>query len=120
MSIKERLKEFLISQNISQRAFCRSIDLPESFVSSMKESTSPDNMLKIVVQYPQLNFEWLYFGIGKMLNESESKNLNSDELIASLKENIELLKEIIDLKDDEINRLKKALASAVPQTANVG
>lgn len=119
MSVKQRLKIFIESQEISGREFCRSIGKPESFIGSMREGTSPNVMHKIVMQYPILNFEWLYLGIGDMLKQSEPEN--SSEYIAVLKENNALLKEKIDALSAENQDLKKALADAVRvQNANVG
>ena len=46
-SVKERLKQFIDTLNISEREFCRRIGVSSSYVMSIKKSIQPDKMQAI-------------------------------------------------------------------------
>lgn len=80
ITVKERLIEFIEQENMSQRAFCLSIGKSPTFVSSMRKSTSSDEIYNISVRYPNLNIEWLLTGEGSMLRDFSQKNeINSEK-----------------------------------------
>lgn len=127
MSVKQRLVEFAKFKERSVRQFEMNCGLTVGYINAIRVSVQPDKVNSIALYYPDLNTGWLLTGEGEMLKSSSDTSTNNNELLASLKKNIELqeehislLKEMLVIKDAEINRLKKALASAVPQTANVG
>lgn len=127
MSVKQRLVEFAKFKERSVRQFEMNCGLTVGYINAIRVSVQPDKVNSIALHYPDLNTGWLLTGEGEMLKSSSDTSTNNNELLASLKKNIELqeehislLKEMLVIKDAEINRLKKALASAVPQTANVG
>ena len=66
-SVKERLKQFIDTLNISEREFCRRIGVSSSYVMSIKKSIQPDKMQAISIQFPELNPLWLLLGQGEML-----------------------------------------------------
>lgn len=66
-SVKERLKQFIDTLNISEREFCRRIGVSSSYVMSIKKSIQPDKMQAISIHFPELNPLWLLLGQGEML-----------------------------------------------------
>lgn len=94
-SVKERLKQFIDTLNISEREFCRRIGVSSSYVMSIKKSIQPDKMRAISIHFPELNPLWLLLGQGEMLlsdgkKEGEQRQntggLPSSELLAKLLE----------------------------------
>ena len=94
-SVKERLKQFIDTLNISEREFCRRIGVSSSYVMSIKKSIQPDKMQAISIHFPELNPLWLLLGQGEMLlsdgkKEGEQRlntgGLPSSELLAKLLE----------------------------------
>lgn len=94
-SVKERLKQFINTLNISEREFCRRIGVSSSYVMSIKKSIQPDKMQAISIHFPELNPLWLLLGQGEMLlsdgkKEGEQRQntggLPSSELLAKLLE----------------------------------
>ena len=94
-SVKERLKQFIDTLNISEREFCRRIGVSSSYVMSIKKSIQPDKMQAISIHFPELNPLWLLLGKGEMLlsdgkKEGEQRQntggLPSSELLAKLLE----------------------------------
>ena len=94
-SVKERLKQFIDTLNISEREFCRRIGVSSSYVMSIKKSIHPDNMQAISIHFPELNPLWLLLGQGVMLLSDGKKEgelrqntggLPSSELLAKLLE----------------------------------
>ena len=94
-SVKERLKQFIDTLNISEREFCRRIGVSSSYVMSIKKSIQPDKMQAISIHFPELNPLWLLLDQGEMLlsdgkKEGEQRQntggLPSSELLAKLLE----------------------------------
>ncbi len=94
-SVKERLKQFIDTLNISEREFCRRIGVSSSYVMSIKKSIQPDKMQAISIHFPELNPLWLLLGQGEMLlsdgkKEGEQRQntggVPSSELLAKLLE----------------------------------
>ena len=94
-SVKERLKQFIDTLNISEREFSRRIGVSSSYVMSIKKSIQPDKMQAISIHFPELNPLWLLLGQGEMLlsdgkKEGEQRQntggLPSSELLAKLLE----------------------------------
>jgi len=72
MTVKERIKEFVKKKDISERAFCLSIGVGGSYISTLRVSIAPDKLDRIAQVYPELNLTWLMTGHGKMLNEEKN------------------------------------------------
>ena len=94
-SVKERLKQFIDTLNMSERECCRRIGVSSSYVMSIKKSIQPDKMQAISIHFPELNPLWLLLGQGEMLlsdgkKEGEQRQntggLPSSELLAKLLE----------------------------------
>ena len=128
-SVKERLKQFIDTLNISEREFCRRIGVSSSYVMSIKKSIQPDKMQAISIHFPELNPLWLLLGQGEMLlsdgkKEGEQRQntggLPSSEMLAKLLDeaNIEKarLLSIIESQQRTIESLTELNKKANAQT----
>ncbi len=85
MSIKDRTRLFVKSQQITIKAFEKSINASNGYINNITRSISLEKIDLIVENYPVLNIEWLLTGKGEMLkaltdlNEPESQYVNEDE-----------------------------------------
>lgn len=68
MGVKERLREYIKTLNISEREFCRQIGVSSSYVNNIRQSIQPDKMKAIGEKFPELNPMWLLTGDGTMRN----------------------------------------------------
>ena len=67
-----RLKQFLAAENITQAQFADSINVVRASVShvlSGRNNPSFDFIKAMMLQYPNLNIDWLMFGKGKMYKD---------------------------------------------------
>ncbi len=85
MTINDRTKLFVKSQQISIKAFERSIHASNGYINNITRSISLEKIDLIVENYPTLNIEWLLTGKGDMIKplsaftEPESQYINEDE-----------------------------------------
>ena len=85
MSIKDRTRLFVKSQQITIKAFEKSINASNGYINNITRSISLEKIDLIVENYPVLNIEWLLTGKGEMLkaltdlNEPESQYIHEDE-----------------------------------------
>lgn len=77
MSVKERLKEYLIHKNLRVNYFEKSIGASNSFVNNIRVSISPDKLESIANIYKDLNITWLLTGEGEMI-KMEGRSLDDD------------------------------------------
>lgn len=71
--MKDRLRQFLAAENISQAQFADSINVVRASVSHIlagRNNPSFDFIKALMLTYPRLNVEWLMFGKGKMYKDS--------------------------------------------------
>ena len=84
MSINDRTKIFVKSQEITMKAFEQSINASNGYINNITRSISLEKIDNIVENYPILNIEWLLTGKGDMLkpltdlNEPEALYINED------------------------------------------
>jgi transcriptional regulator with XRE-family HTH domain len=84
MTVKERLIEYIKYKQISTREFCRTINVSETYVNSMRSSIQPDKLVRIAYHYPDLNTTWLMTGEGEMLKANAIlPPIERDELMAA-------------------------------------
>ena len=113
MGVKERLREYIKTLNISEREFCRQIGVSSSYVNNIRQSIQPDKMKAIGEKFPELNPMWLLTGDGTMRNGDNtnriSGNSNGNQVttndIAGLIELQKGYQEMIKEKDSQIARL---------------
>ena len=73
--MKDRLRQFLAAENISQAQFADTINVVRASVSHIlagRNNPSFDFIKALMLNYPRLNVEWLMFGKGKMYKDSPS------------------------------------------------
>ena len=102
-NVKDRLKQFIMFKNISTREFERQVGVSYGFIGNMSKSTSPDKVIKISHQFPELNITWLLTGDGDMLTKKNDSDCESQEdrqsllaTIASQQKTIERLTAMLD------------------------
>ena len=88
-----RLKQFLSAENITQAQFADSINVVRASVShvlSGRNNPSYEFIRSIMIQYPNLNIEWLMFGKGKMYKETappvQTRKIDEDILFPEFEE----------------------------------
>ena len=64
---KERLIEFLKSENIGQNTFEKKVGWSTGYINNIKSSIGSDKISSIIKEYPLLNLSWLLTGEGEML-----------------------------------------------------
>lgn len=73
-TMNNRLKQFLLAENITQAQFADNINVVRASVShvlSGRNNPSFDFIKAMMVKYPRLNMDWLIFGKGRMYKDSE-------------------------------------------------
>lgn len=73
--MNNRLKQFLIAENITQAQFADNINVVRASVShvlSGRNNPSFDFIKAMMSKYPRLNIDWLMFGKGKMYKDMEA------------------------------------------------
>lgn len=78
MGVKERLREYIKTLNISEREFCRRIGVSSSYVNNIRQSIQPDKMKAIGEQFPELNPMWLLTGDGTMRNGDNTNRISGN------------------------------------------
>lgn len=76
-SVKERLKTYLIKNNIKQTEFCKTINVSSGFISGMRESIQPDKLKSIAINYPELDIKWLLTGVGQIPTFNKEQSINT-------------------------------------------
>ena len=66
-TVKQRLIDYLAFKRVSKAEFGRAIGVSSSYVTSMRNSISPDKIKSIALNYPDLNIQWLLTGDGEMM-----------------------------------------------------
>lgn len=82
-----RLKQFLVAENITQAQFADSINVVRASVShvlSGRNNPSFDFIKAMMLQYPNLNIDWLMFGKGKMYKDAQRTEPAEDLLFSDL------------------------------------
>jgi transcriptional regulator with XRE-family HTH domain len=108
--MKERIWQFLQSENKSSSQFADEIGVQPSGIShiiSGRNNPSLDFIIKMLTRYQYLSPDWLLFGKGSMYKDSQMPNLFENQSIdlnrkasegsVDLQGNIKLDKEQIDL-----------------------
>ncbi|MGD0582222.1 MAG: helix-turn-helix transcriptional regulator [Bacteroidales bacterium] len=91
-NIKERILEFLRTENRTSAQFAQEIGVQPSGIShiiSGRNKPSLEFIIKMLTRYPSLSTDWLLFGTGPMFREGESI-----DLFTSQKENLTSARDI--------------------------
>jgi len=73
--MNSRLQQFLVAENISQAQFAETIGVARASIShilSGRNKPGFDFLESMIRHYPNLNFEWLLTGRGKMYNTAKA------------------------------------------------
>ena len=68
-SVKQRLMKFLRYKDISNSVFEKTCGMANGYVNNIRVGVSPKKLESILLNYPELNRDWLIYGEGNMLNE---------------------------------------------------
>ena len=142
-SVKERIIIFIKRKGLSHKKFEMAAGLSNGYISNLRHCPSADKLSKILGAFPELNRTWLLTGEGEMLNqetpqttekeakESENKPINDnsdepdalnkpkkydfdvEEEIRQLRYEVERLKELLQVKNDEIEFYRATISSAL-------
>ena len=74
MTISERLREFIKTENMSVCEFERMISAGNGYVARIKKGIKPDRLETISLKFPRLNLQWLLTGEGEMLLKPHVKD----------------------------------------------
>jgi predicted ribosome quality control (RQC) complex YloA/Tae2 family protein len=119
MNVKERLKKFIKSIDMTTTAFEESLNVANGYINSISKSIGIDKVAIILEKYPNLNLEWLFTGRGEMekktipITQNQSNEdldkfeLNESEYIISLKKQIGTQDELLNLYREKINFYEK-------------
>ena len=71
--VKDRIKAFCKSQNITVISFEESIGVSNGYVNAISKSVGIDKINAIVEKFSNLNIEWLLTGKGDMLKNETTR-----------------------------------------------
>lgn len=76
MNVKERLKKFIASKGLGQKAFEIECGLSNGYVNNIRRSVTIDKARRILERYPELNINWLMTGEGQMLKPQSANSVS--------------------------------------------
>ena len=142
-SVKERIILFIKKKGLSQKKFEKAAGLSNGYINSLRKSPTAEKMRSIIDAFPEINPQWLLTGEGEMLNQELSKtdvqkpkdeenqpsNDNSaapdvlnkpkkydfdvEEEIRQLRNEVERLKALLNVKNEEIDFYRATISSAL-------
>ena len=121
MTTKERTLKFIAHKGLSVKKFEEMCGLSNGYLNSMKSGYGSNKLSQVLRTFPELNRDWLVYGEGNMLIQSEETLPQSeyidvrgevvttnDALVAELRAQIEKLESKIDNLNQELGE-KNAL-----------
>lgn len=114
--IKERLEQFIQSQQISNAEFERRCGLGNGYVKNFKSSIGSEKLVSILRTYPNLDLYWLLTGDERGINqqvtgEGNTQVAGNHNHIDVAHEAIAALRSQLDVKDGQIDKLLGILAN---------
>lgn len=143
MTIKERIYEFISTIKTNNFAFEKKCGFSRGYLNAIKSDIGSTKLEQILRAYPELSPTWLVLGDGPMFKkdipseapqneegcENQGTNVTSDakpalknsknsdfdieEEIRRLRYEVERLKELLNVKDDEIKFYRSTISSAL-------
>ena len=83
MNVKERLKKFIASKGLGQKAFEIECGLSNGYVNNIRRSVTIEKARQILERYPELNISWLMTGEGEMLRTSPTHTVVTGDVSGS-------------------------------------
>lgn len=111
-TVKDRLIQFIEFKNVSVRKFEQICGLGPTYVAHLPERISNSKLAKIRMAYPDLNPQWLLYGDGDMVFESQEtlmEQANRLDAIGAMQQVIESKDALIAGKDEVIATLREAI-----------
>lgn len=81
MSVKERLKKYIKSQNSTISHYEKLINVSNGYVNSISKGVGGEVLLNILEKSPNLNIEWLLSGNGNMLKSAYQIDESTNNLV---------------------------------------
>lgn len=78
MGLRERILQYISHEGITVQMFENKAMLSNGAVSKMGDNTRRSTLDKISNSFPNLNINWLITGEGKMCNEVQERNVDSE------------------------------------------
>ena len=142
-SAKERIILFIKKKGLSQKKFEKAAGLSNGYINSLRRSPTAEKMRSIIDAFPEINPQWLLTGEGEMLNQELSKpdvqkpkdeenqpsidnsaapdvlnkpkkyDFDVEEEIRQLRNEVERLKALLNVKNEEIDFYRATISSAL-------
>ena len=117
MTVKERLIEFIKSEELSQSKFEKLCGLSNGYVNNIRKSIGDTVLQKIVLSFPNINPVWLKMGEGEMKRDHDTiLDYKNDpgyiEALKNLHEKILKLEKDLSNANDTIYNLGSLLSDA--------
>lgn len=80
-SVKQRLIDYLKFKHISKIEFGRAIGVSSAYVTSIRNSISPNKIQSIALKFPDLDIQWLLTGDGEMIKGINIGNSSNGVII---------------------------------------
>ena len=133
-SVKQRLMKFLRYKDISNSVFEKTCGMANGYVNNIRVGVSPKKLESILLNYPELNRDWLIYGEGSMLNEgyttfepvglatpmSPTAMTETEKEVVLLQAKLEEKEKMIDLLKqqlEELNNINKGLMTTLTNVA---
>lgn len=113
--ITKRVKEYVLYKGIRINQFEQSCNLSNGYVNQIKRSIGEEKLKAISRRFPDLNISWILTGIGNMIQNQDTKDINDNKTIK--KAIIQRIKRIIKNKSLSESQFSK-LISANQKTIN--
>ena len=95
-----RLEQFLAAENISQAQFAETLGVARASISHIlagRNKPGYDFISSLMLHYPRLNMDWLFFGKGKMYKEPATA-VQSPAIVVEPEENT-LFSDVVETPD---------------------
>jgi len=114
--IKERLEQFIQSQQISNAEFERRCGLGNGYVKNFKSSIGSEKLVCILRTFPNIDLYWLLTGSSQGVNQQVTGDGNTQvagdgNTIDAARDALNALRSQLDVKDGQIDKLLGILAS---------
>jgi len=116
--IKRRLLYFAENTAIKKMDFYKKIGLQQSNFSGdgAASSLKSENIIKVLIAFPEINPDWLLLGKGEMLrNTTTANDQTNDDKVSRL---ITILQDTLAEKDKQIDQLLKIINRISSNTNN--
>lgn len=122
LMVKSRLSAFIEHKGLTNAAFEKKCGLSNGYIRNFKGNLGVKKLEDILTSFPELSKDWLLFGTGSMLKNSEQPQNPVEEkpqerttvdrllfIIESQRKDIEVLIQLVKGKDEKIDELAREL-----------